>query len=72
MEIYWEYVVRNITIENANKIKDIVLNDRLKDKIALKFDSLNIELNINDLGESVYDKNNYVWISFLDDTKEKQ
>ena len=63
MEIYWEYVVRNITIENANKIKDIVLNDRLKDKIALKFDSLNIELNINDLGESVYDKNNYVWIS---------
>ncbi|EOU1967755.1 hypothetical protein DMN26_14585, partial [Clostridium perfringens] len=60
------------TIENANKIKDIVLNDRLKDKIALKFDSLNIELNINDLGESVYDKNNYVWISFLDDTKEKQ
>lgn len=62
--------LRNITIENANKIKDVLLNDGLKDKISLKFDSLNMELNITDLGESVYDENNDAWISFLDDNKE--
>ncbi|HAT4250466.1 hypothetical protein [Clostridium perfringens] len=62
--------LRNITIENANKIKDILLNDGLKDEISLRFDFFNMEINITNLSESEYDENNDAWISFLDDNKE--
>ena len=65
-------LLRNITIENSNKIKDILLNDSLKEKISLNFDSLSIEINITDLSKSLYDENNDIWISILDNDKDNK
>lgn len=56
--------LRNITRENANKIKDILLNDGLNDEISLKFDSLNMEIKIINLAKSEYDEDNNAWIKF--------
>lgn len=63
--------LEKISIENANKLKDILLNSSLKRNIKLKFPSLDLEINIDNISENYYDDyNDRDFMDLLDTTKE--